>query len=73
MLWTGEDKAGWLAGLREGAFRRHRHLTLKPEHARVSAYFNMDNGAGVIRGVYLEGNEAVRPIFTWMERCAVSA
>ena len=41
---------------------------LKPAHAKLSAYFNMDNGTGAIRGVYLQGNEAVRPMFAaWME------
>jgi carboxypeptidase Q len=38
-------------------------LALKPDHGRLSAYFNLDNGSGRIRGVYLQGNEAVRPIF----------
>ena len=42
-------------------------LTLKPEHAKLSAYFNLDNGTGKVRGVYLQGNEAVRPIFrAWL-------
>lgn len=35
----------------------------KPEHEKLSVYFNLDNGSGRIRGVYMEGNEAVRPIF----------
>jgi Zn-dependent M28 family amino/carboxypeptidase len=35
----------------------------KPEHARLSGYFNLDNGTGKIRGVYLQGNETVRPLF----------
>jgi carboxypeptidase Q len=40
---------------------------LKPEHAKLSAYFNLDNGTGKIRGVYLQGNDAVRPIFrAWL-------
>jgi Zn-dependent M28 family amino/carboxypeptidase len=40
---------------------------LKPEHAKLSAYFNLDNGTGKIRGVYLQGNEAMRPIFrAWL-------
>lgn len=34
----------------------------KPAHERLSVYFNLDNGSGRIRGVYLQGNEAVRPI-----------
>ncbi len=40
---------------------------LKPEHAKFSAYFNLDNGTGKIRGVYLQGNDAMRPIFrAWL-------
>jgi carboxypeptidase Q len=39
----------------------------KPEHDKLAAYFNLDNGTGKIRGVYLQGNEAVRPIFrAWL-------
>jgi carboxypeptidase Q len=42
-------------------------VTPKPEQARVSAYFNVDNGTGKIRGIYLQENEAVAPIFeAWM-------
>jgi carboxypeptidase Q len=43
-------------------------ITLKPEQAKVSAYFNVDNGTGKIRGVYLQENAAVAPIFeAWMQ------
>jgi len=43
-------------------------VTVKPEQAKVSAYLNVDNGTGRIRGVYLQENEAVAPIFeTWMK------
>ena len=43
-------------------------VTVKPEQAKVSAYFNVDNGTGKIRGVYLQENEAVAPIFqAWMQ------
>ena len=43
-------------------------VTLKPEQAKVSAYFNVDNGTGKIRGVYLQENAAVAPIFeAWMQ------
>jgi hypothetical protein len=43
-------------------------ITVKPEQAKVAAYFNVDNGSGKIRGVYLQENEAVAPIFqTWMQ------
>jgi carboxypeptidase Q len=38
-------------------------LTPKPDYEKFSAYFNLDNGTGRIRGVYLQGNEAVRPLF----------
>jgi hypothetical protein len=42
-------------------------LTVKPDHALVSAYFNLDNGSGKVRGVYLQENAAVRPIFeAWL-------
>ena len=47
--------------------RRRTKYELKPEHAKLSAYFNLDNGTGKIRGVYLQGNEAMRPIFrAWL-------
>ena len=42
-------------------------LTLKPEQAKVSAYFNLDNGER-IRGIYMQENAAVKPIFEkWFE------
>ena len=42
-------------------------LALKPEQAKISAYFNMDNGSGKIRGVYAQENAAVVPIFeSWI-------
>ena len=43
-------------------------MAVKPAHAKFAGYFNVDNGTGAIRGVYLQGNEAVAPIFdTWMK------
>ena len=43
-------------------------VTVKPEQAKVSVYFNVDNGSGKIRGVHLQENEAVAPIFeAWMK------
>ena len=43
-------------------------VTVKPDQAKVSAYFNVDNGSGKIRGVHLQENEAVAPIFeAWMK------
>jgi len=42
--------------------------TFTPEHATFAGYFNIDNGTGAIRGVYLQMNDAVAPIFReWME------
>jgi carboxypeptidase Q len=39
-----------------------------PEYDQLSVYFNLDNGAGKIRGIYMQGNEAVRPLFAkWLE------
>jgi hypothetical protein len=38
-------------------------LVTKPEYEKFSSYFNLDNGTGKIRGVYLQSNESVRPLF----------
>ncbi len=38
-------------------------LVTKPDYEKLSAYFNLDNGTGKIRGVYLQGNESVRSLF----------
>jgi carboxypeptidase Q len=43
-------------------------IQVKPEREKISAYFNVDNGTGRIRGIYLQQNAAVEPIFKqWME------
>jgi carboxypeptidase Q len=43
-------------------------LELKPAHAKLAGYFNIDNGTGAIRGIYLQGNDAAAPIFReWIE------
>ncbi len=43
-------------------------LSLKPEHSKLSVYFNFDNGSGKIRGIFLQGNAAARPIFEeWLK------
>jgi peptidase M28-like protein len=48
--------------------REAGEVTVKPEQAKVSAYFNVDNGSGKIRGIHLQENEAVAPIFdAWMK------
>jgi Zn-dependent M28 family amino/carboxypeptidase len=38
-------------------------ITRGADYDKLSAYYNLDNGTGKIRGVYLQGNEAVRPLF----------
>ena len=38
-------------------------LVTRPEYDKLSAYFNLDNGTGRIRGVYMQGNESVRALF----------
>jgi carboxypeptidase Q len=68
-LWGGEEEG--LLGSKEyvkAHFADPATMQLKPEHAKLAGYFNVDNGTGLIRGVYLQGNEAVAPIFQqWME------
>lgn len=68
-LWSGEEEG--LLGSKayvKAHFGDPETMQLKPEHATLAGYFNVDNGTGTIRGVYLQGNEAVAPIFSaWME------
>jgi carboxypeptidase Q len=48
--------------------RRGGPLQFKPEWSKLSAYFNLDNGGGKIRGIYAQENAALRPIFAaWLE------
>jgi hypothetical protein len=68
-LWDGEEQNYF--GSR-GYVRKHFGdpvtMSLQPEHARLSVYFNVDNGTGKIRGLYLQENDMVRPIFeAWLE------
>jgi carboxypeptidase Q len=67
-LWTGEEQDYFgSVGYVQSHFGDLKTIALKPEHAKLAAYFNLDNGAGRIRGVNLQGNEAVRPIFdAWL-------
>jgi hypothetical protein len=74
-LWTGEEQGliGSAAYVRQhfggGRGRGGQAPTPPtPEHARFAGYFNLDNGTGAIRGVHLQQNQAVAPIFRqWME------
>jgi len=68
-LWTGEEQG--LFGSRAYVGEYYAEFddqgwtpqSLKPGQKTVSAYYNLDNGTGKIRGVYLQGNEKVAPIF----------
>lgn len=63
-LWGGEEQ-GYLGSMSyaENHYGKAKETTRKKEVEKISAYLNMDNGAGQMRGIYLQGNEAVRPIF----------
>ncbi len=72
-LWTGEEQG--LYGSR-GYVQKHLADTdnlgnlqnVKPEQEKISAYYNLDNGTGRIRGVYLQGNDQVSSIFrAWLD------
>jgi hypothetical protein len=66
-LWGGEEQG--IVGSRAYAadhYGKVKETTRKKEVEKISAYLNMDNGAGQMRGIYLQGNEAVRPIFDKM-------
>ncbi|MEO1050992.1 MAG: M20/M25/M40 family metallo-hydrolase [Bacteroidota bacterium] len=62
VLWGGEEQV--FAGSskyvndRVGDFETFKH---KYEHDKISAYLNLDNGAGKIRGIFLMGNQAIEP------------
>ena len=63
-LWGGEEQG--LLGSRAyvlAHFADPQPMTLKPGHGKLSAYFNLDNGTGKIRGIWMQSNLAVRPIF----------
>lgn len=62
-LWGGEEQA-YLGSV---AYAQTHFGNLKtkplPESEKVSVYLNIDNGAGAMRGIYLQGNEFARPVF----------
>lgn len=65
-LWGAEEQ-GLLGS--EAYVKQHfgTRDSLKPEAEKFSVYFNNDNGSGKVRGVYMQGNEQVRPIFrSWL-------
>ena len=72
-LWTGEEQ-GLLGSrayvnvhLAESAGRGQPPTSFSDDYEEFSAYYNMDNGTGRIRGVHLQGNADVSEIFrAWM-------
>ncbi len=72
-LWSGEEQGllGSRAYVRQHLGSRDDH---KPGASRVSGYFNLDNGTGRIRGVYLQGNQEVAKVFRpWLRPFHVHA
>ena len=68
-LWGGEEEGllGSRAYVKEH-FADRETMKLTADHAKVSGYFNLDNGTGKVRGIYDQGNDMVRPIFeAWMK------
>jgi Zn-dependent M28 family amino/carboxypeptidase len=68
-LWSGEEQG--LHGSRnyvKNHFADPTKMVPTAEHGKVSAYYNLDNGTGKIRGIYLQGNKEAGPIFSkWLE------
>ena len=68
-LWGGEEEGllGSKAYVRDHLWDEATHSP-KPENKNISAYYNMDNGTGRIRGIWLQENLAIAPIFkTWFQ------
>lgn len=63
-LWGGEEQ-GYIGSLAyaENHFGKVNDDKFKKESEQISVYLNMDNGAGMMKGIFLQGNEAVRPVF----------
>lgn len=64
VLWGAEEK-GWVGSKSYVAqhFGDVETMTLKPEQAKVCAYYNFDNGSGKIRGIHLQENIQLKPVF----------
>jgi hypothetical protein len=72
-LWSAEEQGAYGSRAYVAAHFARRPtgqrspLQFTSEYEKFSAYFNLDYGTGKIRGVYLQGNEGVRPIFgAWL-------
>jgi Zn-dependent M28 family amino/carboxypeptidase len=83
-LWSGEEEGLFgsqayvaehfgsypkpMAGFAGGPGADRGPLTKKPDYEKISGYFNLDNGTGKIRGIYLQGNDKVGPLFgEWLQ------
>jgi hypothetical protein len=68
-LWSGEEEG--LHGSRnyvKNHFADTAKTSTTHNNAKVSAYYNLDNGTGKIRGIYLQGNKEAGPVFSkWLE------
>jgi len=67
-LWGGEEQGLYGSfGYVKKHFGDPADMKLKPEQSKISAYYNLDNGTGKIRGIYLQNNDSVRDIFkAWL-------
>lgn len=68
VLWSSEEQGLFGSqGYVKNHFGDPKTMVLKPEQAKVSAYYNLDNGSGRIDGIYLQGDSAAGPIFkSWL-------
>jgi carboxypeptidase Q len=68
-LWGGEEQ-GFLGsrGYAEKYLADPKTKEHKPDWDKFAAYFNMDYGTGKFRGIYLQHNELLRPVFEeWLQ------
>jgi len=68
-LWGGEEQGlNGSRGYVEKYLVDPQTKAHKPDYDKFAAYFNMDNGSGKYRGIYLQGNDMLRPVFEeWLK------